>query len=60
MAVGCLTKKGGYLVAWEIACRRKEDGGLGNINLRTQNMTLLLKSLHKFYNNLDLLWVQLT
>jgi hypothetical protein len=57
---GDLTKKGGYLVSWKQACRSKEDGGLGIINLRTQNTALLLKFLHKFYNKLDLPWVSLT
>jgi hypothetical protein len=51
---GDLTKKGGYLVSWKRACRGKEDGGLGIINLRTHNTTLLLKFLHKFYKKLDL------
>lgn len=45
---GDLTKKGGYLVAWKTACRAKEEGGLGIIDLRTQNTAILLKFLHKF------------
>lgn len=37
----------------------KEKGGLGVINLRLQNDALLMKHLHKFYNKLDIPWVQL-
>jgi hypothetical protein len=40
-------------------CRPKEQGGLGVLNLDVQNKTLLLKNLHKFYNNLDIPWVNL-
>lgn len=29
-----LQKKGGYLVAWKVACRNKEDGGLGILDLK--------------------------
>lgn len=57
---GDLTKKGGYLVSWKHACRSKEDGGLGIVNLGTQNIALLLKFLHKFYNKLGLPWVSPT
>lgn len=56
---GDVTKRGGCLVAWETTCRSKEEGGLGIINLRTQNTALLLKFLHKFYNRVDLPWVHL-
>jgi hypothetical protein len=52
-------KKGGNLVAWDIAQQPKEKGGLGVINLRLQNDALLLKHLHKFYNKVDVPWVQL-
>lgn len=51
---------GSCLVAWKKACRPKDQGGLGIINLRAQNNALLLKFLHKFYNQHDLPWVQLT
>lgn len=47
---GDLTRKGGCLVSWEVACKSKEQGGLGIIDLRTQNTALLMKHLHKFYN----------
>jgi hypothetical protein len=45
--------------AWPLVCIPKENGGLGALNLNTQNVSLLLKHLHKFYNNLDVPWVQL-
>lgn len=57
---GDLSKKGVYLVALKSACRSKDEGGLGIIDLRTQNIALLLKFLHKLYNSLDLPWVKLT
>jgi len=37
----------------------KVDGGLGVIYIRRQNEALLLKNLHKFFNKLDLPWVNL-
>lgn len=40
-------------------CRLKDKGGLGVINLRNQNVVLLLKHLDKFYRNVDLPWVDL-
>jgi hypothetical protein len=52
-------KKGGNLVAWDVAQKPKEKGGLGVINLRLQNDALLLKQLHKFYNKEDIPWVNL-
>lgn len=45
------------LVAWDRICRPKESGGLGIINLKIQSDALLLKYLHKFYNQHDLPWV---
>jgi hypothetical protein len=36
------------------------SGGLGIIDLRAHNTTLLLKFLHKFYNRAQVPWVQLT
>jgi hypothetical protein len=47
------------LAAWEMICRPKKKGGLGIINLKVQNVALLLKHLHKFYNNDPTPWVQL-
>jgi hypothetical protein len=37
----------------------KHKGGLGVINLRLQNDALLLEQLHKFYNQLDIPWINL-
>jgi hypothetical protein len=47
------------LAAWDMVCKPKEKGGLGIINLKIQNTALLLKHLHKFYNNEDIPWVHL-
>ena len=43
--------------AWEMVCQINSYGGLGVLNLRTHNEALLLKHLHKFFNQLDLPWV---
>jgi hypothetical protein len=45
--------------AWAMVCLPKEEGGLGVLNLKTQNEALLLKNLHKFFNRLDIPWVHL-
>ena len=45
--------------AWELVCLPKKQGGLGVLNLRTQNKALLLKHLHKFFNRLDIPWAKL-
>ena len=45
--------------AWDLVCDSKENGGLGVIKLQTQNETLLLKHFHKFFNRLDIPWVNL-
>lgn len=37
----------------------KSEGGLGVLKLETQNVALLMKYLHKFYNKSDLPWVWL-
>lgn len=37
----------------------KKKGGLGVLNLQTQNEALLLKYMHKFFNRVDLPWVHL-
>jgi hypothetical protein len=50
---------GPALVAWEKICRPKDQGGLGVLDLRTQNEALLLKNLHKIFNRLDIPWVKL-
>ena len=57
---GEINRKGSHLAAWETACRPKKEGGLGIIDLKTQNTALFLKYLDKFYNSADLPWVTLT
>jgi hypothetical protein len=47
------------LAAWKLATRPKRNGGLGIINLSTQNDALLIKNMHKFYNRMDITWVNL-
>jgi len=51
---GDINRKGKCLVAWETACRPKDEGGLGIIDIQKQNEALLLKFLDKFYNRADL------
>jgi hypothetical protein len=36
-----------------MVCLPKAEGGLGVLNLKTQNEALLLKNLHKFYKKMD-------
>lgn len=43
--------------AWEMVCNSNENGGLGVLNLQTHNESLLLKNLHKFYNQVNIPWV---
>jgi hypothetical protein len=45
--------------AWKMVCREKREGGLGVIDLKTQNEALLIKNLHKFFNREDIPWVSL-
>jgi hypothetical protein len=47
------------LVAWKKCSKPKRKGGLGIINLRSQNRALLLKHLDKFYNKKNIPWVNL-
>jgi hypothetical protein len=54
-----MTSKKPPLVAWNMITRPKDNGGLGVIRLETQNEALLLKYLHKFFNNHDLPWVNI-
>lgn len=42
-----------------MVCLPKKEGGLGVLNLRTQNEAVLLKYLHKFYTKADIPWVHL-
>jgi hypothetical protein len=47
------------LVAWRKCTRPKRKGGLGVVNLKSQNVALLLKHLDKFYNKKYIPWVKL-
>jgi hypothetical protein len=42
------------LAAWSMITQPKRNGGLGMVRLETQNKALLLKFVHKFFNNHDL------
>jgi hypothetical protein len=44
---------------WQMVNVPKEKGGLGVLNLQTQNQSLLLKNPHKFFNKVDTPWVHL-
>ena len=45
--------------AWKLISLPKNCGGLGALNLYIQNVSLLLKHLHNFFNKLDVPWVHL-
>lgn len=45
--------------AWEMVCIPKEEDGLGIINIETQNKSLLMKNLDKFFNRRDIPWVNM-
>jgi hypothetical protein len=45
--------------AWPLVCIPKKEGGLGVLNIQTQNEALILKHLHKFFNHHSLPWVDL-
>ena len=47
------------MVAWTTVRRPKNQGGLGVLNINIQNNALLLKNLHKFFNTLNIPWVNL-
>jgi hypothetical protein len=57
---GYINRRGSCLVAWETACKPKDEGGLGIIDIKNQNSALLLKFLDKFYHKDDTPWVDLT
>jgi hypothetical protein len=46
-------------VAWKSVCKPKFQGELGVINLALQNKALLMKNLHKFYNRVDIPWINI-
>jgi hypothetical protein len=54
-----LSSKKPPLISWVSVTQRKVNGGLGVLRLETQNEALLIKFLHKFFNNNDLPWVNL-
>jgi hypothetical protein len=47
------------MVTWRKCRKPKRNGGLGIINLRSQNNALLLKHLDKFCNKKEVPWVKL-
>jgi hypothetical protein len=51
--------KGKSLAAWPKVTKPKNKGGLGVVDLRSQNEALLLKHLDKFYNKKDTPWVNM-
>jgi hypothetical protein len=56
---GDVQARGSALISWKKITRPKNQGGLGVLDLDTQNRALLLKNLDKFYNNNDIPWVKL-
>ena len=54
-----LNAKKKSLVAWTKATKPKNKGGLGVVELRSQNEALLIKHLDKFYNKRDIPWVNM-
>lgn len=54
-----INKHGKYLVNWKQVCLPKNAGGLGVLDLRIQNKALLTKYLYKFFNQMDIPWVQI-
>jgi hypothetical protein len=51
--------QGRCLVSWDTIFKPNKQGGLGVLNLRIQNQALLMKNLYKFYNHMDIPWVNL-
>lgn len=45
-----INKHGKFLVKWDVVCLPKKAGGLGVLDLRVQNRTLLIKFLYKIFN----------
>ena len=44
---------------WDKVCLPIESGGLGVLDLRVQNKTLLMKKIYMFFNKQEVPWVQL-
>jgi hypothetical protein len=57
---GDINRRGKCIVAWEAATKPKDQGGLGIIDIKSQNNALLMKFLDKFYIKVDIPWVTLT
>jgi hypothetical protein len=57
---GEINRRGKCLIAWEVATKPRDQGGLGIIDIKSQNNALLMKFLDKFYNKADIPWVTLT
>jgi hypothetical protein len=55
-----INKKGNCLAAFSKVQRPKSQGGVGIIDLAVQNKALLLKHIHKFFNNAKVPWVDFT
>jgi len=51
---GDINRRGTCLAAWDPACRPKEEGGLGIINMKNENIAFLMKFLDKFYNHAEI------
>jgi len=49
-----ITAKTPAKTVWEMVCLPKSKRGLGLVNPKTQNETLLLKYVHKFFNRADI------
>jgi hypothetical protein len=56
---GDINAKKPPLAAWSLVTKPKSEGGLGVLNISTQNDALLLKYLHKFFNQQSQPWVSL-
>jgi hypothetical protein len=54
-----LSSKKPPLISWVLVTQRKVNDRPGVLRLETQNEALLIKFLHKFFNNNDLPWVNL-
>lgn len=51
-------KNGQCRVSWDRVCRSIAEGGLGMKNIETQNLSLLMKFVHKLHTETDTVWVK--
>jgi hypothetical protein len=56
---GEVQSNGTALVSWDKICKPKNQGGLGVLNFSVQNNAPLIKNFHKFFNKMDIPWVNL-